>query len=485
VAARNSEAPRWLSQLTAGYGAAGAIATALNLVAMVVLVRVVSVERFGIVDLIRTIQWLLMTAFSLNVFHSASRFCLDSPDLERQRALLGGGLIAQTVAGCVAGLALLAIAPLGHWGLGLSIDGTTLWTAALGVPAGAVVDAFVQTAVIRSAPGKYAMLLVSQAALTCTGTYVLVLVLGMDVSGYFVTLLLASLIVGAVGMWLLRSEYSWHSPYDSLRRHLSFGAPFTVASLIQYGFAVFVRVLLIRVAPPEALGWYGLAERAQVPMNLTVAAAGRAWLPWLLTERPPRGSDVSGPVIELSAVVLAVFGTMMIFLSDLLGLVGGGRYEGAYPAAMLLLIAGWIYFLGDWIASGTLSLTAQTRYRISIFGAAYGLGVLVALWTVGMWGSTGVAVAVVVVSTLVLVGMVVVSARLHPLRHGFRRIVPASAALAGLAVCGSLSTSYWLKVTALALYAVFMWYAGILRVGARTQQSGAPAASLAKMAQPR
>ena len=453
---------------------------------MVVLVRAISVEGFGIVDFIRTTQWLLLTAFSLNVFHSASRFCLDVPDREGQRALLGSGLIAYAVAACLAAAALVALAPVAHSQFGLAIDTTALWMAAAAMPSGAIVEAFVQTAVIRGASRAYAALVVSQAALTCAGTYVFVLMLDMDIGGYFVAVVVASLATAVVGMRLLGHEFRFRSSGGhSWRRHLRFGAPFTVASLIQYGFAVFVRVLLVRVGSAEALGWYGLAERAQAPMNLVVAAAGRSWLPWLITRRPTRGSDVSGPVLELSTLVLAVLGTMMIFLHELLRLVGGERYDDAYPAAMLLLVAAWVYFLGDWIASGTLSLTGQTHYRISIFAVAHTLGALVVAIMVPAWQSTGVAVGVVAVSTVILAGMIVVGARIHRLNFGFRRLIPVSSALVVVAACGSLATPLWLKLAVLVLYAAVMWTAGLIRRRGPELDGKAQHAPLPAVARPR
>lgn len=453
----------WLSWLTVNYWVVGAAAAALNLGATAVLVRAISVERFGLVDLVRTSQFLLATALSLNVFQSASRFCLDTTEREAQRTLLGGGLVAHVTASCAAGVGLLALYPVGERVLGLSLDPTTLWLAAAGIPFGSLADALVQTTVLRGAPGRYAALVLSQAGLTLAGVYVFVFVLGLDVSGYFLALLLTSVVIGAGGCWLLEDEYRWCWPRGSLRRHLRFGAPFTVAALIQYAFAFFSRVSLLRLASPETLGLYGLAERAQTPMTLAVAAAGRAWLPWLLTERPAPGRAVKGPVRELSGLVLAVLGGMMIFLKDLLGLFGGERYGEAYGAAVVLLVAAWVYFVGDWIVSGTLSLVGQTQYRIWIFGMAYGVAAAITPWTIAWWGSTGVAIAVFVACAGVLLGMLAVSTAVHPLNHGLSTLLPISAALIALALWGSVQSSGWYKAVLLAAYVALLWRLGLLR----------------------
>jgi O-antigen/teichoic acid export membrane protein len=243
---------------------------------------------------------------------------------------------------------------------------------------------------------------------------------------------------------------------------LAFGAPFTLAAVIQYGFSFLLRIFLLRLASAEALGWYGLAERVQVPMNLAVTAAGRAWLPWLLTARPARQAVVSGAVSELSGLVLLVLGGMVIFLNEILSLFGG-RYEGAYPAGILLLIAGWIYFVGDWIVSGTLSLTGRTGHRIWVFSLAYGVAAIVALVVVGRWGSTGAAAAVLVACVLILLGMVLAGHALHPLGHGLRRLLPLSAALIALAVCASATALPWFKIVVALGYGALLWRAGLLR----------------------
>lgn len=450
-----------LARLVVNYSAGDAMATLLNLAGVVVVVRAISVEQFGLADVLRTAQWFLASLLGLNVFESASRFYFDSPDREEQRRILGGGLAVQLLSGFVATGVLLLLSNLGQGFLGLRLEGRTVWLAALGIPANNLVMVLVQTTVIRGRVGLYGILVVLQAALSLTGIALFVVWLRLGLDGYLLALLLGATLTGLMGYLLQSEQYRWNWPVGPLRAYLRFGGPSMISELIQYGFGLYIRVLLLRLASPVAVGWYGFAERMQVPVNLVVAAAGRVWLPWLLSERPALHERVSAQVRQLNGFVLLALGVFVIFLRELIVLVGGERYHGAFEAALLLLIARWIFFIGDWIVSASLNVAKQTHYRLWVFAGSYVVAAAVSIWTVSLWSSAGAAAGAVVSSALILLGMIGASRAVYPLRLGLRRLLPASGLAVGLALFGSLLTSVWLKPIFLAGYVVSLGLLGL------------------------
>ena len=467
-------------RLMSWYSLADGVATLLNVAGMLLTVRALSVEEFGVADFLRTGQWFLLSLFSLNIFDSATRFYFDTTDPEERRRILGGGLVVYLLSGFAAGAVVMLCAPLSRKLLPVAVSARMLWLVALGIPASNLMTALTQTAVIRASARFYAGLVISQAVLVLLGISVLVMGMRLGLDGYFLALLLAAGVAGIVGYFLQARQYRWNWLIGPLKHYISFGAPSMVTEMMHYGFGLFSRVVLLRWASAVALGWYGFAERLQIPMHLTVVAAGRVWVPWLLAERPVPRQPVNRQVRQLNGFVLVILGVVVIFLRELILVIGGARYQRAYTAALLLLIAKWILFIGDYIVSASLTVAKQTHHRLWVFAIAYGAAALVGLWTIARWGSTGVAMTMVVASTLILLGMRIASASVYPLKHDLRRLIPASGLALGLAVWGSMHASLWIKPVFLAAYLLSLWRLGLFPAQGwggvcSSEQSGAAA----------
>jgi O-antigen/teichoic acid export membrane protein len=142
-------------------------------------------------------------------------------------------------------------------------------------------------------------------------------------------------------------------------------------------------------------------------------------------------------VFRLNGVVLGVQCMLIAFLPEAIRILGGDAYAPAYTAALLLLLASWVHFLGDWIVSSTLAVAKDTKHRIVVQLIAVAIAVPIALFAVPRWGAAGAAASILSASIATLGGMLIVTARAYPLKYGFARLLPVS----GLVMAGAIIAS--------------------------------------------
>lgn len=459
VAAVRSRGPSF-SGLIGRYVVADGLANLLTIAGVVVAVRVLDVAQFGAADWLRTVQWFLASIASLGVVEGASRLYFETTDTAERRMILGTARTARLVAGVVAAAVLLLLRPLDA--IPDVRGGAAIVWAALTIPASSLLEVQLQTAINTSAGRQYGALVITNAAVAFAGVCVMLLALGWGIEGYFLALFTGAAAAVVVGSALQRSNYIWTFRVRPYRHSVTLGAPFTVTMFMQYGFGLFVRSLLLRTGGPAAVGLYGFAERAQVAVKLVVGAVGKAWIPRMLADNPVGGADVSSRVRALNGFVLAFTAVAIVFIEEAIHLVGGTAYAPAYWTTVVLLLAAWIYFIGDWIVSVSLFVGKRPQHRIWIFALAFTTGAALALAIVPFAGAVGAAAAMLAAYAVMTVAMIVVTRRVYPLEYGLGHVVPRSVIVLTLATVASVQPSAAVKV-ALALACIgAMWILGLL-----------------------
>jgi O-antigen/teichoic acid export membrane protein len=460
-----ASAPRRPSfgSLVGRYVVADGLANLLGVAGVVVAVRVLDVAQFGAADWLRTVQWFLASIAGLGVVEGASRFYFETPDPAERRVILGIARTARVVGGVIAAAVLVLLRPLDA--IPGAAGGAAVWWAALTIPASSLLEVQLQTAINTSAGRQYGALVTTNAALSFGAICVLLLGMGWGLEGYFLALLIGALAAVALGSLLQRGDYARTFRRREYRRYVALGAPFTVTMFMQYGFGLLVRSLLLRAGMPVALGWYGFAERGQLAIKLVVGAVGKVWIPRMLADNPEGGADVSARVRALNAFVLAFTATAIVFLDEMIHVIGGAAYAPAYWPTLLLALAAWIYFIGDWIVSVSLYVGKRPQHRIWIFAIAYGAGVIVALRAVPAAGAIGAAAAMLAAYIVMTVAMVIVTRRVHPLGYGLGHVVPRSLGVLALATWGSAQPSLAVKIAVALACVGAMRMLGLLPIG--------------------
>ena len=415
-----SSAPRRPSfgSLVGRYVVADGVANLLGVAGVVVVVRTLDVAQFGAADWLRTAQWFLASIAGLGVVEGASRFYFETTDPAERRIILGIARTARVVGGFIAAAVLVLLRPLDA--LPGASGGAAMWWAALTIPASSLLEVQLQTAVNTGDGRQYGALVTTNAALGFVATCVLLPGMGWGIDGYFLALLIGATAAVVLGSVLQRDAYAWTFRLQEYRRYVALGVPFTVTMFMQYGFGLLLRSLLLRAGMPVALGWYGFAERGQLAIKLVVGAVGKVWIPRMLADNPAGGADVSARVRGMNAFVLAFTAAVILFLDEMIEVVAGPAYASSYWPTLLLALAAWVYFIGDWIVSVSLYVGKRPQHRVWIFAIAYGAGVLVALRAVPAAGAIGAAAAMLAAYVVMTVAMILVTARVHPSTTGWR-----------------------------------------------------------------
>jgi O-antigen/teichoic acid export membrane protein len=419
------------------YSVADGIATAIALPGIIVVVRTLRVDEFGLADFLRTLQLLLTGVITTPLFDAAARFYFETTAEEERRRILGGALTAVIITGLGAALLLGASEALWAAASRLEIGSGAVWLTAVGVPANSLAMVVTQTAVLRGASRLYSVLVLTQACAGVAAILVLVVWAGAGLEGYLLAMAVAAAITTIAGYAFQARHYKVGRLAGPLKTYLAYGVPYTITGLVQHAHAVLIRVLLARFGSSAALAWYALAERIQAPLRLVISATGKVWLPWIFAAQPARHAPVGEAVFRLNGVVLGAQTLLIAFLPEAIRLLGGDDYAPAYLAALLLLVATWVHFLADWIVSSSLALAKDTKHRIVVHAVAAGLAMPIALVAIPRWGSAGAALSMLSASVVVLGGMLVVGSRVYPLNYGLRSLLPVSVLVVLSAIAAS------------------------------------------------
>src|SRR5438093_734346 len=79
------------------YAFADGLSMAVSLSGIVIALRVLRVEEFGLADLLRNLQLLIGGAATLNLFDGAGRFYFETDDRHERQRILGEGLCGTLV----------------------------------------------------------------------------------------------------------------------------------------------------------------------------------------------------------------------------------------------------------------------------------------------------------------------------------------------------------------------------------------------------
>lgn len=450
------------------YIAADAASSLIAFVGLWVLVRHLSVEEFGLADWLRTAGVSLTPLISLNVFASASRFYFETADGDRRRRVLGTGLTAQCAASILGGLLLMACQPLIQRFVYAGLTPGLVSLVAMSLPPMAVVAALAETAVLKRSVLRYVGLTAGQSLLNLVAVLVFVVWRRGGLAGYLLGLLGAATATAAAGSALTARDFRPGWFHGRFRAYVTFGGPYTLATATQYGYMVLLRTALVRLASPQALGLYAIAERVQQPLTMAAAAVGRTWVPWLLSE--PRSSDAGlrEAARRLNGIVLLVLSGLLLFMPQILVFVGGARYGPAYTAAVLLLVANWLYFVGDWLVSAGLFVSKRIYHAAWVFLLAYGIAAALAVSVVPVLGSAGAALSVLTASVIILTAMTALGRVIWPVDLGLGRLLGGSLltiAVVALAAVGfSLALKLMFFAALVAAFYVMGWLPSPLSV---------------------
>jgi O-antigen/teichoic acid export membrane protein len=487
---------RELSKDLAIYGLGDVAIQLVNFLLLRVYVQYLSMEDYGILALLGSVEAIAKLFFRWGVDGSFMRFWYDcEDDRARQRLsstlfffllIVNGVLLVAAVA--AAPLYSSALAGLGGPRATLALQLVLLNTFAIGFT-------FIPFHVLRmrQRAREFSVLAFARSASTLLLRLALVVGLGYGVLG----VVAADLVVTAA---LLAVMVRYFSPLirpvfsaATLREALTFGLPRIPHGFAQQVIAVGDKFVLTRFVPLADVGLYSMGVSVGLIQKVFLAAFEYAWAPfYYATVREPGAQRIFSAVTTYGVAALALMTAgLSAIAGDLLRVVTHGQYTAA--AGVVAWTSLGVFFQGIYLMTSIgLNITRRTQYYpvSTAIAAAANIG-LNFLW-IPRYGIMGAAYANGIAYAVQAAIAFVLSQRAYPIAYetgrlariagaaivayGVASVLPDMQAIVGIFVRGT---------TVVGIMAAGLWIGGFLKAEelavlqrvARARRKAAPAPS--------
>jgi O-antigen/teichoic acid export membrane protein len=383
-----------LSKNLAIYGLGDVSIQVVNFALLRVYVQYLSMEDYGILALLGSVEAVTKLFFRWGVDGSFMRFWYDCED-ERARQRLSSTLFFFLLA--TNGLLLAASVAVSPWlSTWLGAPGYTLALQLVLLNTFAIGFTFIPFHVLRmqQRAREFSLLAFARSAAALVLRLWLVVGLGYGVMGVVVADLVVTVVLLAVMVrWfapLIRPVFST----EVLRESLAFGLPRVPHGFAQQVIAVGDKFILTFFVPLSELGLYGMGVSVGLIQKVFLAAFEYAWAPfYYATVKEPGAERVFSAVTTYGVAILALMTAgLAAIAADLLHVVTRGQYTAA--AGIVAWTSLGVFFQGVYLMTSIgLNITRRTRYYPVATATAAAANIGLNLVLIPRYGIIGAAYA--------------------------------------------------------------------------------------------
>jgi O-antigen/teichoic acid export membrane protein len=301
---------------------------------------------------------------------------------------------------------------------------------------------------------------------------VLVVGLRMDITGWYLSDLLVTLV-------LLPLLWRWFRPLAAmmfssadLKQALRFGLPRLPHGLAQQYLENGPKLMLGQQVSEAALGVYQNGTTLGTAVRFFTSAFETAWAPfYYATSRQPDAKQIFGKMATygVAVLVLLVAGTAAV-ARDVILLILNSRYLQALPVVPIVAVA--MALQGVYLLTSIgLNLTKRTEFYPASTLTAASVGFVAGLWLIPTYGVAGAAVTVLVSYLTQLVVAFTFAQRFYPITYEVGRLlrlilagsVAAVVGLRGIPMMPPIAGLLVRGTTVVLLYGGLLWATGFFR----------------------
>jgi O-antigen/teichoic acid export membrane protein len=422
------------------YGLGSIVARVLGVLLLPLYTRYLSPSDYGLIETLIALSAVLTALVAQGMKSAFFRFYFDSVEPERRHLVVRTAFWYVMVASTAVTVVGIALAPQISWLLFATHGHSGLVIAAfVGFWAALNYEQMTSLFRVEQRSTAYVAATLANVAITIAATIVLVVVFDKGPLGVLVGNFTGTLIVYAA--LLLYSRRALGLQFDrSLYRAMNrFGLPLVPSAVALWLTNFSDRFFLIKLADAHEAGLYSIGVRVASAIVLLLTAFRMAWPAFAYSIEDDREAQ------RTYSFVLTYVVFVCCWLALALGLLAPWivkliTTKPFYPAENIVAplafgVAAFGAFVVVQIGTGR---ARQTRSNWLVTGAAAAVNVALNLALIPPYGRMGAAIASVVASTLLFVGMAWRAQRVFPVSYQWRRVATLALAAVGLTVLGKV-----------------------------------------------
>lgn len=408
-----------------------------------------SVDQFGVMELVNTLAGLVGIFLSLGITNAVQRFYWDPKMSDEERPkwvstalffLMGWSVLFTT------GVLLAAYSFRGE----IEKEYGILWTFILlsfisNIPI-QILQYCLDTLRLHFAPWKF-MLLSGWRNLSGVALgLLLIIILKMGLSGFFLGNFLAPAISIPIGCWLIRKDLKCVFDGEVIKEVFLFGYPFVFAGVGYWFFGSLDRWMLGTISNNTQVGLFSIAFKFASILVFINFAFGQAWSPFAIKIYADHKDykAIFSRILSFLFFGLSLIGMgLALFAKELLWLLTPESY---WPAATIIgfLAMGMVLHGTTQVTALGISLEKKTHLISAAAWLTAVINFVLNLLLIPIWGALGSGVAIFF-SYAILTGLYLYwTQRLHPIPLEVKKLIfSLCIILSGLAFSSYLNSVQW------------------------------------------
>jgi O-antigen/teichoic acid export membrane protein len=422
------------------YGLGSIVARVLGVLLLPLYTRYLSPSDYGLIETLIALSAVLTALVAQGMKSAFFRFYFDSVEPERRHLVVRTAFWYVMVASTAVTVVGIALAPQISWLLFATHGHSGLVIAAfVGFWAALNYEQMTSLFRVEQRSTAYVAATLANVAITIAATIVLVVVFDKGPLGVLVGNFTGTLIVYAALLVYSRRALGLQFDRSLYRAMNRFGLPLVPSAVALWLTNFSDRFFLIKLADAHEAGLYSIGVRVASAIVLLLTAFRMAWPAFAYSIEDDREAQ------RTYSFVLTYVVFVCCWLALALGLLAPWivkliTTKPFYPAENIVAplafgVAAFGAFVVVQIGTGR---ARQTRSNWLVTGAAAAVNVALNLALIPPYGRMGAAIASVVASTLLFVGMAWRAQRVFPVSYQWRRVATLALAAVGLTVLGKV-----------------------------------------------
>ena len=454
---------RLLAHDLALYGLSTAVLQGTTIVLAPILARSLGPGGYGEFELLQVVVGLLSVVLVLGADTAVLTQAYEGDGPDHAGRVISTGFVVIVVAGAVG--ALLLGAPAGWIARQLTSPGNdgAVRAAAIALPALVVMNFARQTLRIDGRTRQY----LAASAIGAVGQIAVVLALvprDRSVAAAFTGIAVGAALSAVWSLGVARDRYRVRLDPAVAAGLLRFGLPVMLTGVAGWAVMFVDRVLLTRYVSLTEIGYYGIANKVALVLNLAIYSFGAWWPPHILrlhAEDPAAGRELRGTMLNRFLAGVAVLGLPAGALApELVRVIAGDDFLPGARTIPILVVA-FLCLCSLPVTQIAMLVTDRTRALVppAVAAAVVNVGGCVLLCP--RFGIAGAAWATAAAFATQAVGYYVLAQRLDRVDFHLRRTAVLAVLVGPVLALGWWTPTWWVgdvtKLPVVVVAAALLW----------------------------